>query len=39
VNGAAAVEGVHRHFESLREAVPHILAFASGASGHSVPAA
>ncbi|MEV6294695.1 HAD-IA family hydrolase [Streptomyces sp. NPDC051896] len=39
VNGAAAVEGVHRHFESLREAVPHILAFASASSGHSVPAA
>ncbi|MCC5480995.1 HAD family hydrolase, partial [Streptomyces barringtoniae] len=30
VNAAAAVEGVHRHFASLREAVPHILAFASG---------
>ncbi|MGW1070093.1 HAD family hydrolase [Streptomyces aureus] len=27
VNGADAVEGVHRHFTSLREAVPHILAF------------
>ncbi|MGW7524719.1 HAD family hydrolase [Streptomyces sp. NPDC054783] len=31
VNAAASVEGVHRHFTSLREAVPHILAFASGA--------
>ncbi|MEE4417940.1 HAD family hydrolase [Streptomyces bugieae] len=30
VNGAVAVEGVHRHFDSLRQAVPHILAFASG---------
>ncbi|MGV9273222.1 HAD family hydrolase [Streptomyces griseosporeus] len=29
VNSAVAVEGVHRHFASLREAVPHILAFAS----------
>jgi sugar-phosphatase len=29
VNTAAAVEGSHRHFASLREAVPHILAFAS----------
>ncbi|MFG2291124.1 HAD family hydrolase [Streptomyces sp. NPDC048595] len=36
VNAAAAVEGVHRHFESLREAVPHILAFASGSSPHAV---
>ncbi|MDP4504257.1 HAD family hydrolase [Nonomuraea turcica] len=33
VNAAAAVEGVHRHFLSLREAVPHILAFASGSHG------
>ncbi|MFI7708436.1 HAD family hydrolase [Nonomuraea sp. NPDC049480] len=31
VNAATAVQGVHRHFVSLREAVPHILAFASGA--------
>jgi sugar-phosphatase len=30
VNAAAAVEGVHRHFASLREAVPHILAWTSG---------
>jgi mannitol-1-/sugar-/sorbitol-6-phosphatase len=30
VNTAAAVEGVHRHFVTLREAVPHILAWASG---------
>ncbi|OII64742.1 phosphatase [Streptomyces sp. CC53] len=29
VNASVAVEGVHRHFASLREAVPHILAFAS----------
>ncbi|MFF8392438.1 HAD family hydrolase [Streptomyces sp. NPDC016172] len=29
VNSAAAVEGVHRHFVSLREAVPHILACVS----------
>lgn len=29
VNSAVAVEGVHRHFASLREAVPHILAFVS----------
>ncbi|SOD87821.1 HAD family phosphatase [Streptomyces sp. Ag109_G2-15] len=36
VNAAAAVEGVHRHFESLRAAVPHILAFASGSHGHAV---
>ena len=28
VNAAVAVDGVHRHFSSLREAVPHILAFA-----------
>lgn len=33
VNAVAAVEGVHRHFVSLREAVPHILAFASGRDG------
>lgn len=30
VNTPAAVDGVHRHFVSLREAVPDILAFASG---------
>jgi sugar-phosphatase len=30
VNTATAVDGSHRHFASLREAVPHILAFASG---------
>ncbi|MFF4038169.1 HAD family hydrolase [Streptomyces sp. NPDC001816] len=35
VNAAAAVEGVHRHFVSLREAVPHILAFASSAHGNA----
>ncbi|WAZ26185.1 HAD-IA family hydrolase [Streptomyces cinnabarinus] len=28
VNSEVAVEGVHRHFATLREAVPHILAFA-----------
>ncbi|MFF4321317.1 HAD-IA family hydrolase [Streptomyces sp. NPDC001568] len=31
VNTPAAVDGVHRHFGSLREAAPEILAFASGA--------
>ncbi|KAF4408052.1 HAD family hydrolase [Streptomyces lycii] len=30
VNAAAGVEGAHRHFASLREAVPHILACVSG---------
>jgi mannitol-1-/sugar-/sorbitol-6-phosphatase len=35
VNAAAAVEGVHRHFISLREAVPHILAFVSGPHGNA----
>lgn len=35
VNAAAAVEGVHRHFGSLREAVPHILAFTSGPHGNA----
>ncbi|MGJ5755766.1 sugar-phosphatase [Streptomyces puniciscabiei] len=34
VNAAVAVEGVHRHFVSLREAVPHILAFATGRHGN-----
>ncbi|CAL9326953.1 hypothetical protein SUDANB51_00111 [Streptomyces sp. enrichment culture] len=29
VNTDAAVEGVHRHFGSLRDAVPHILAWTS----------
>ncbi|GHE05393.1 HAD family hydrolase [Streptomyces alanosinicus] len=38
VNAAAAVEGVHRHFGSLREAVPHILAFASGSAAGAGPA-
>jgi sugar-phosphatase len=33
VNAAFAVEGVHRHFVTLREAVPHILAFVSGSYG------
>nr|WP_308460838.1 HAD-IA family hydrolase [Streptomyces sp. Ru71] len=31
VNAPAPVEGVHRHFGTLREAVPHILAFVAGA--------
>ncbi|MEU8773529.1 HAD-IA family hydrolase [Streptomyces sp. NPDC048606] len=31
VNTPEPVEGVHRHFGSLREAAPEILAFASGA--------
>ncbi|MEV0976363.1 HAD-IA family hydrolase [Streptomyces sp. NPDC049915] len=31
VNAATAVEGVHRHFVSLREAVPHIRAFTADA--------
>ncbi|MBB1243780.1 HAD-IA family hydrolase [Streptomyces durbertensis] len=30
VNAADPVAGVHRHFKSLREAVPHVLAFAAG---------
>ncbi|MEV6730998.1 MULTISPECIES: HAD-IA family hydrolase [unclassified Streptomyces] len=30
VNTAVPVDGVHRHFASLREAVPDILAFATG---------
>ncbi|MER5544138.1 HAD-IA family hydrolase [Streptomyces sp. NPDC002589] len=36
VNAAAPVEGVHRHFGNLREAVPHILAFASGSTVNAV---
>ncbi|KUJ68515.1 phosphatase [Streptomyces albus subsp. albus] len=36
VNAPVAVEGVHRHFTSLREAVPHVLAFASGSPGRAV---
>lgn len=35
VNTAAAVEGVQRHFVSLREAVPHILAFVSDPHGNA----
>ncbi|WP_225840128.1 HAD family phosphatase [Streptomyces sp. NK08204] len=35
VNATVAVEGVHRHFVRLREAVPHILAFASGPHGNA----
>lgn len=37
VNATVPVEGVHRHFVSLREAVPHILAFASGPAGMPRP--
>ncbi len=37
VNAATAVAGVHRHFVSLREAVPHILAFAAGPRGDAAP--
>ncbi|MCB5170087.1 HAD-IA family hydrolase [Streptomyces bambusae] len=33
VNADTAVPGVHRHFGTLREAVPGVLAFASGATG------
>ncbi|MFF8938073.1 HAD family hydrolase [Streptomyces paradoxus] len=33
VNAAVAVQGVHRHFASLREAVPHILALATDPHG------
>lgn len=35
VNAAAEVEGVHRHFVSLREAVPHVLACVSGPQGNA----
>ncbi len=35
VNTTVAVEGAHRHFVSLREAVPHILAFASDRCGNA----
>ncbi|MFD9220225.1 HAD family hydrolase [Streptomyces sp. NPDC060064] len=34
VNAPVAVDGVHRHFGSLGEAVCHILAFASGTHPH-----
>ncbi|MEU1406279.1 HAD-IA family hydrolase [Streptomyces sp. NPDC005728] len=30
VNATDAVDGVHRHFGTLNEAVPHVLAYASG---------
>jgi sugar-phosphatase len=33
VNAPVAAKGVHRHFGSLRDAVPDILAFASGSGG------
>ncbi|MFE3493141.1 HAD family hydrolase [Streptomyces sp. NPDC059175] len=36
VNAAVAVDGVHRHFARLREAVVHITDFASGAPGTAV---
>ncbi len=35
VNATVAVEGVRRHFDRLREAVPHILAFVSGPYGNA----
>ncbi|MEU3937169.1 HAD-IA family hydrolase [Streptomyces sp. NPDC029044] len=35
VNAAVAVQGVHRHFGSLREAAPHILAFVSDPQGNA----
>ncbi|MET9816235.1 HAD-IA family hydrolase [Streptomyces sp. NPDC006355] len=35
VHATAPVEGVHRHFTSLREAVPHILAWTSGPQGNA----
>ncbi|MFJ5731611.1 HAD family hydrolase [Streptomyces paradoxus] len=35
VNAAVAVQGVHRHFASLREAVPHILALATDPHGNA----
>lgn len=38
VNAAAEVEGVHRHFVSLREAVPYILAFVTGNHGDAAAA-
>ncbi|WP_217212731.1 HAD family phosphatase [Streptomyces sp. AC550_RSS872] len=34
VNSPVAVDGVHRHFKSLRAAVPDVLAFASGTDPH-----
>ncbi|MET9883710.1 HAD-IA family hydrolase [Streptomyces sp. NPDC006430] len=36
VNAPAAVDGVHRHFGSLREAVRDVLAFASGPRPHGL---
>ncbi len=39
VNTPAAVDGVHRHFGSLREAVRDILAFASGVRPHQLEGA
>lgn len=34
VNTPAAVDGVHRHFDTLHEAVRDILAFVSGPHPH-----
>ncbi|MER6473195.1 HAD family hydrolase [Streptomyces collinus] len=39
VNTSAAVDGVHRHFGTLREAVGDILAFASGSLPHRLAGA
>ncbi|MEU6180768.1 HAD family hydrolase [Streptomyces coeruleorubidus] len=39
VNTPVAVDGVHRHFDSLREAVRDILAFASGVRPHRLEGA
>ncbi|MFK4599355.1 HAD family hydrolase [Streptomyces pristinaespiralis] len=36
VNAPTAVDGVHRHFRTLREAVPDILAFVSGTRLHEL---
>lgn len=36
VNAAVAVAGVHRHFGTLREAVPEILAFARSEASAAV---
>ncbi|MCX5562811.1 HAD-IA family hydrolase [Streptomyces sp. NBC_00038] len=36
VNAPTAVDGVHRHFGSLRDAIPDVLAFASGPRPHGL---
>jgi sugar-phosphatase len=36
VNAPAPVDGVHRHFGSLREAVRDVLAFVSGPRPHGL---